>query len=117
MKIFSLSLLLILSITSCNTTNKATEVKSNSEEKMDKKEMIANGYLAGEISISTIEGDCPITIKIEGKEGTYYLDPIDLKEEFHTEGEKVWFKYAGLRRMNRCEKANPISITEIIKSN
>ena len=54
---------------------------------------------------------------VEGKNGTYYLDPIDLREDFQIEGEQVWFKYGGLRRMNRCEKASPISIIEIIKGN
>jgi len=117
MKFLSLSLLIILSVVSCNTANKATEAKNNTEQQMDSKQMIADGYLAGQISISKEEGDCPITIKIEGKNGTYYLDLIDLKEDFQTDGEKVWFKYGPLRRMNRCEKANPISIIEIIKSN
>ena len=112
-----LSLFLLLSVISCNTTNKATEAKNNTDQQMDSKQMIADGYLAGQISISTKEGDCPTTIKVEGKDGTYYLDPIDLKEDFQTDGEKVWFKYAGLRRMNRCEKASPISVSEIIKSN
>ncbi len=117
MKILSLSLLILTSIISCNTTNKATEIKNNTEEQMDKKEMISNGYLSGNISVSSEEGDCPVTIKVEGKEGAYYLDPINISEEFKTDGEKVWFKFVGLRRMNRCEKANPISLTEIIKSN
>ena len=117
MKFLSLSLLLLLSVMSCNTTNKAVDTKNNTEQQMDSKKMIADGYLAGQISISKEEGDCPVTIKVEGKNGAYYLDPIDLKEDFQTDGEKVWFKFDGLRRMNRCEKASPVSISEIIKSN
>jgi len=88
MKILSLSLLILTSIISCNTTNKATEIKNNTEEQMDKKEMISNGYLSGNISVSSEEGDCPITIKVEGKEGAYYLDPINISEEFKTDDEK-----------------------------
>ena len=116
MRPFSI-LLLFLTIISCNSTNKATETTNKTEQQMDSKKMIADGYLAGQISISKEEGDCPITIKVEGKNGAYYLDPIDLKEDFQTDGEKVWFKFGPLRRMNRCEKANPISIIEIVKSN
>jgi hypothetical protein len=117
MKFLSLSLIILLSVTSCNTTNKATEATNNTEQQMDSKKMIADGYLAGQISISTEEGDCPVTIKVEGENGAYYLDPIDLKGDFQIEGEQVWFKYGPLRRMNRCIKANPISIIEIVKSN
>ena len=72
------------------------------------------GYLAGEVSVSKKEGDCPVTIKIPGKNGIYYLDPINLEEKYHINGLNVWFKYGGLRRMNRCQKANPVTINEIV---
>lgn len=123
MKITSLSLLIVLSIISCNTTNKVTETKNNTEQQMDAKKMITDGYLAGQISISTEEGDCPTTILIEGENGPYYYDPINLAEdfnkdgEFNNDGEKVWIKFSGLRRMNRCEKASPILLNEIVKNN
>ncbi len=77
--------------------------------------MIEEGFIKGTIISSKIEGDCPITIQVEGKEGSYFLDPINLEDNYKNDGEKVWFKFAGLRRMNRCEKANPISIIEIQK--
>lgn len=117
MRFLSLSLLLLLSVISCNTANKVTEVKNNSEEQIESKKMITEGFTSGQISISTKENDCTITIKVEGEYGVYYLDPVDLKGDFQTEGEKIWFKYGPLRRMNRCVKANPISIIEIVKSN
>ncbi len=123
MKITSLSLLIILSIISCNTTNKVTETKNNTEQQMDAKKMIADGYIAGQISISTVKGDCPTTILIEGKNGPYYYDPINLTEDFdkvgvfNKDGEKVWIKFSGLRMMNRCDKASPINLTEIVKNN
>lgn len=117
MKLLSLSLLLLITTASCNTANKATETKNETEQQMDSKKMIADGYLAGEISISTKEGDCPVTILVEGKSGAYYLDAINLSEDFSEAGEKVWFKFTPLRRMNRCDKANPINITEIVKNN
>tara|TARA_R110000787_G_scaffold15134_3_gene46806 strand:+ start:14272 stop:14643 length:372 start_codon:yes stop_codon:yes gene_type:complete len=123
MKSLSLLLLLTLTITSCNTTNKSIDTKNNTEQEMDSKKMIANGYLAGKISISTEEGDCPTTILIEGKNGAYYYDPINLSEDFNkdgaydNDGEKVWIKFSGLRRMNRCDKASPIHLNEIVKNN
>ena len=123
MKITSLSLLIILSIISCNTTNKVTETKNNTEQQMDATKMIADGYLAGQISISTVKGDCPTTILIEGEDGPYYYDPINLIEDFNkdgeynNDGEKVWIKFSGLRRMNRCDKASPILLNEIVKNN
>mgnify|MGYP000069350232 FL=1 len=105
-----LTLLFPILLFSCKSTN-------NSENKIAIEKMMEAGFIKGTIVTSTIEGDCPITIKVEGKNGTYYLDPIDLREDFQIEGEQVWFKYGGLRRMNRCEKASPISIIEIIKGN
>ena len=52
---------------------------------------------------------------LSGKDGNYYLDPMNLTDEYKKHGEKVWVKYSGLRRMNRCIKANPVSINEIEK--
>ena len=77
--------------------------------------MIEAGFIKGTIVTSKVEGDCPITIQVEGKEDAYFLDPINLEENYKKDGEKVWFKFEGLRRKNRCNKANPISIIEIQK--
>jgi len=115
-----LIIVLTFSFSSCNTTNKAVDKTENTENntiEMNIKEMASKGYLAGQISFSKVQGDCPITIKVEGENGTYYLDPIDLSEEFKNDGEQIWFKFGPLRRMNRCDKASPISIIEIIKRN
>jgi len=116
MKIFSTFLLLFTVLfSSCNSTNKPVTTNTETETKMESQKMIAEGFLMGTISTSKIEGDCPITIKVEGKKSAYYLDPMNLTEEYKSEGEKIWFKFTGLRRMNRCEKASPINITEIQK--
>ncbi len=115
LKIFIVLFLVI--ITSCNSTNKTTEEALKNEINMELKKMLSEGFIAGEISFSETKGDCPITIKIEDKEGIYYYDPINLTEEFNKEGEKIWFTFARLRRVNRCEKAAPISIMEIQKRN
>jgi len=112
-----LTLLFSILLFSCNSTNKTVTANPEDEVKIATEKMMEAGFIKGTIVASTIEGDCPITIKVEGKNGTYYLDPIDLKGDFQTDGEKVWFKFGPLRRMNRCDKANPISIIEIVKSN
>ena len=112
-----LILLFSILLFSCSSTNNSLTASSEDKIQIVKEKMMEAGFIKGTIVASKIEGDCPITIKVEGENGAYYLDPIDLREDFQIEGEQVWFKYGGLRRMNRCEKANPISIIEIIKSN
>ncbi|MFK5982614.1 MAG: hypothetical protein QM499_06845 [Flavobacteriaceae bacterium] len=113
--ISALTLLFLLILFSCNSTNKSVSTTSGSETQVMSKKMIEDGFTNGTITISKKEGDCPITIKVVGKDGSYYLDPINLSSDFQKEGKKVWFKYGGLRMMNRCDKASPISIIEIQK--
>ncbi len=117
-------------ILSCGTTEKKTQTTSTSEtttssettsttsttETMDPKKMMAAGYLLGTIVYSDKEGDCPYTIQMPGdKMEFYYLDPINLEETYKKDGLKVWIKFAGLRRMNRCDKATPAEIIDIKK--
>ncbi len=116
MKFLNLSFLLLsLFLLSCNSTSQSVSNTSENTNKMNTEKMIADGFTKGLIVTSKEEGDCPITIKVDGKDGAYYLDPINLEDTFKKEGEKVWFKFGGLRMMNRCVKANPISIIEIQK--
>ncbi|MEZ4779930.1 MAG: hypothetical protein R2786_11190 [Flavobacteriaceae bacterium] len=105
-----------LLIISCSTTKTTTETMEKKETiVLDAKKMIADGFIKGAIVASTEEGDCPYVIEVAGRQDNYYLDPINLDEAFKIGGQKIWFKYNGLRMMNRCEYANPISITEIQK--
>lgn len=101
---------------SCSTTKNSKESMDKSQNtSMETKKMMEGGFLAGTISASTTQGDCPFTIKVDGDEGSYFLDPINLDESYKKDGEKIWFTYNGLRMMNRCDKASPISIKEIQK--
>jgi len=101
---------------SCSTTKNTKENMDKTQNTaMETKKMIENGFLAGTISQSTMAGDCPFTIKVESEDGSYFLDPINLDETYKIDGEKIWFTYNGLRMMNRCDKASPISIKEIQK--
>ena len=110
MKELSVSLLVFFCVTSCCTIQKTTF----NEKKNDTHEMIMKGFLEAKISLSNKDCDCPVTLVVKGKNGTYYLDPINLDEKYHMDGLSVWIKYNGLRRMNRCQKANPITINEIV---
>lgn len=100
---------------SCNAS-KSHEIKEqkseNTVEEINKME--EEGYKKGMIVYSDKENDCEYTIKMEGN-SAYFLDPITLEDAFKKDGEKVWIKFRGLRRMSRCEKANPIELLEILK--
>ncbi|MBK5212637.1 MAG: hypothetical protein JJE55_03115 [Flavobacteriaceae bacterium] len=114
-------------ILSCGTTKKQTETTSTSEtttivetiennEIMNPQKMIAAGYLLGTIVYSDKEGDCPYTIQMPGdKMEFYYLDPINLEEKYKKDGQKVWIKFGGLERMNRCDKATPAQVIDMKK--
>lgn len=115
MRVLKISLFFSLLVFSCNTTVNSVSNSSENTIQIDSKKMMEAGFIKGTIVTSEIKGDCPITIKVGGKEGAYFLDPINLEENYKKDGEKVWFKFNGLRMMNRCNKANPISVIEIQK--
>ena len=102
-------------ILSCGSTKKQTQ-NTSTEETVDPQKLIEEGYMLGTIVYSDKEGDCPYTIQMPGdKMEFYYLDPINLEEKFKVDGQKVWIKFNGLRRMNRCDKATPAEIVDIKK--
>ncbi len=111
---FSFGFLFLFAI-ACNTTKETTSESNTmtSVEKQAEQKMMAAGFKKGVVVHSTKEDDCPYTIKLE-KEETYY-DPINLEEIYKKDGEKVWFQFNPLRRMNRCIKANPVFVSEIQK--
>ncbi|MCZ4317584.1 hypothetical protein O4H26_01140 [Aequorivita viscosa] len=109
-------------ILSCGSTEKQTQSATTSEtttttetsETVDPQKMIAEGYTLGTIIYSEKEGDCPYTIQMPGdKMEFFYLDPINLEEVYKKDGLKVWVKFTGLRRMNRCDRATPAEINDI----
>lgn len=93
--------------------NSAAEIQA---EKMEAKQMMADGYLPGRIVYSNEAGDCPYTIQLKDDQMKfYYVDPINLEENFKEDQQTVWVKFNGLKRMNRCVKANPVYIEAIQK--
>lgn len=82
------------------------------------KTMKEAGFLEGVIVASSEEGDCPFTIRVLNNDSyseSYLLDPINMTDEYKSNGQKIWFTFAGLRMQNRCDKANPVNIIEIQK--
>ncbi len=79
------------------------------------KKMMEEGFKAGTIVYSEVENDCPYTIQIENEDPSYFLDPVNLEEAYKKDGMKIWVQYAGMRMMNRCEKANPVNVVAIQK--
>ncbi|MGJ8665555.1 MAG: hypothetical protein ACSHW7_04255 [Patiriisocius sp.] len=116
MLIRTLILTICISITACCTSKKTATDAANGDEKsqtiMTDAKMMKAGFKQGTIVASTAEGDCPYVIEMAG-EDSYFLDPINLEESYKKDGMKIWFTFNGLRMMNRCEKANPVSIEKI----
>ena len=91
--------------------NKDAQIQA---QKIEGEKMMAEGYLPGRIVYSDLADDCDYTIQLkDGDEGFYYVDPINLEKAFMKDKRTVWVKFNGLRRMNRCEKANPAEIVEL----
>jgi len=116
----NLILVLVIGLISSCATKKNTEEVTTEKSKVEntvnsKKIMLEQGFSEGVIIASKEEGDCPFVIKINDENYPYFLDPINLTENFKTGGEKIWFKFTSSRMANRCEKANPVSIIDIKK--
>ncbi len=104
------------SSTASETTAAETTSTTSETETLNPQQLMAAGYMLGTIVYSDKDGDCPYTIQMPGdKMEFYYLDPVNLDEKYKKDGQKVWIKFNGLRRMNRCDKATPAEITAIKK--
>lgn len=109
----SIFMVLLISLTACCSSKKSSaNTQTENDNTMTEEKMIAADFKSGTIVASKAEGDCPYTIKMDG-ETSYFLDPINLEENYKKDGLKVWFTFTGLRIMNRCEKANPINVNEM----
>ncbi len=98
--------ILILAIHSCQGNKAVSETMKKSEEKM-----IEEGFKKATVVYSSLPNDCEYTLAIEGEKTLF--DPINLEVKFKKSQEKVWVKYTPLRMPNRCEKANPVELTDI----
>lgn len=111
------SMIIIASLTilmGCGASKNKQQADSAVDNSKEIKEMTEQGFLMGTIKTYAAEGNCPYVIEVAA-ETPYFFDPINLEESFKQNDTKVWFRFAGLRMMNRCEKANPVSILEMQK--
>ncbi len=95
---------------SCKNTKEVAQ--DNAEQKITEEIVDLKEYTTGVIVYSEKEGDCEYTIKL--KDGLFY-DPINLEDAYKVDGMAVYFKFRGLRMLNRCNKANPVSIEKMVK--
>ncbi len=116
MKYLATLIFLACTTLACSSYQKTTNsTETNTNAMADSKEMISEGYTLGTIITSTAEGDCPYKIEVMGDEEPYYLDPINLGDDYKKQGMEVWFKFSGLRMMNRCDDAAPVNINAMQK--
>lgn len=101
----------LICIASCKNTEEVAN--DNAKENVTENAFDPTEYTSGTIVYSKEKDDCEYTIKIE--DGLYY-DPINLEDSYKKDGMVVYFKFRGLRMMNRCNKANPVSIDEMIEA-
>jgi hypothetical protein len=101
-------------LAACCTSKKAASDSetSNLKTTMTDTEMLNAGFNSGTIVASTKDGDCPFVINVDGADVLMY-DPTNLEDAYKENGMKVWFKFRGLRMMNRCTKANPVELLEM----
>lgn len=99
----------LLCFISCKNTKEVA--KENDKIQVTETAFDPAEYTAGKIVYSQEKGDCEYTIQL--KEGIYY-DPINLGDAYKKDGKLVYFKFRGLRMANRCSKATPISIEEML---
>lgn len=97
-----------LGLSSCG--QKAVTEETSKTTEMTSSTFDSTGYTSGTIVQSKAEGDCEWTIKLaDGR----HFDPMTMDKSVMKDGVKVWFKFIPQRRMNRCDKASPVEITEI----
>ena len=115
-KFFTASLIVLF--TSCNSSKEVTSdtVNNEAEAKIMDSQLINDGFHLGEIQYLK-DSECSYIIIDQATKAKF--DPINISEESYksvrNDGEKVYYKYRPLRRMNRCPEANPIELLEIKK--
>ena len=99
----------------CRKSNTNVEKVTSFAETIDKR-LIQEGYRLGTIEYNPAS-KCPYILK-DAESGITY-DPINFPEEkfkaFHNKNSKVYFKYRGLRRPNRCHDMLPVHIIGVYK--
>lgn len=108
LKIKSFLFFFLILLISCNSSKKSSE----SENSINETNMIEKGFQKAIVIFSENENICPYTLSVEGVD--YLLDPINLEQAFKVNQQKIWVSYRSLRMANRCDKATPVEIIEIV---
>lgn len=111
-KIYLTGLIAAATITISSCGQKAVTDKNLKTTDVKETTFDATGYTAGTIVQSKTEGDCKWSIEL--KDGKY-VEAIDMNKDFLVNGTTVWIKYTPQRRMQRCDKAAPVAINEMVK--
>lgn len=116
------ALVLITIASSCDATKNASKSDPQTQETEEKtaqdmsKKYQSEGYNLGTV-VFMKDSDCTYVIK-DDKTGTMY-DPINIDDSayktFKTNNAKVYYKFIGLRMMNRCEGIQPIQLNALEK--
>lgn len=106
----------VVSLASCNSSKAKTSTSKSSVKNQTQTQAQASTptdkEYKGIIIHSTAEGDCEYVIALEDERNVMF-DPVNLLGNFKKNGTRVWFTFRSLKMPNRCDKANPISLTEI----
>ena len=118
-----LSVLALLMFTSsCDSVKSTADAENSSTKEETKKEapnvmnekLINEGYSVGTITYLA-NSKCSYII-IDEKTGVKF-DPINIDEDkfkaYKKDASKIYYKYRGLRMMNRCNEGQPIQLEAI----
>ena len=114
-KSISLLFCVILACSSSKKTSEHNAISKNntsSNNKMMTTEHKNTNFKNGVIIAGEKNSTCSFLIKLYDNT---LLDPINLEENYKINQLKIIFNYTPLRMRNRCDNANPISLTEIKK--
>ena len=104
--------LICFTVLSCAALQKSGSEGEKSAADM-KYSFDTEGLLEGRVIASQDANDCPFVIEVLNKKLPYYLDPVNLDEEFKKDSLEIFFEYTGMRMANRCKKALPVTLSNV----
>ncbi|WP_144668646.1 hypothetical protein [Dokdonia sp. Hel_I_53] len=104
-----LSLVAAVALSCCG--QKAASEESNKSALTEEVTFNPKGYTSGTIVQSKAQGDCEWAIQLENGD---FVETMDMDKTFLESGKKVWLKYTPQRRMQRCTKASPVAVSEMV---
>lgn len=118
MKILFISLLIVISvnINSCKSKKATSEEETKVETKVEstKSNFIEDGYSKATV-IHDVSKNEPCSYLLQLDKGGLLEPQVFANKKFKNNNELVWIKFTRQRRVGRCDNAQPIELTEIIK--